>query len=260
MYLLPWLYNMELIDPHLPLGEPLSNFLSKLQDNQADMMKPPLRGEGWGSTQATEMVLTNLLFATVKFGDDHPKAFEVLWSALVACWPLNLKVIIRYLIIVTGMAPQDLLPYSCRAVMYLGRAKPERLVDEMMNEMQTVETLSYNIERTHTPPFYRLTSVKKPVGPVLETEVCPEDKEAALEKGLLHTKRHSTAEEQMITPRANSMASLRSSTTSNHSVASNSTKEEMMQTVSTVSSTSSAPDATTENYGKQNLCYYRKLW
>ncbi|XP_064619246.1 protein furry-like isoform X4 [Lineus longissimus] len=247
MYLLPWLYNMELIDPHLPLGEPLSNFLNKLQDNQADMMKPPLRGEGWGSTQATEMVLTNLFFATVKFGDDHQKAFEVLWSALVACWPLNLKVIIRYLIIVTGMAPQDLMPYARRVVMYLGRAKPERLVDELMNEMQTVETLSYNIERTHTPPFYRLTSVKKPVGHVMETEVCPEDKEAALEKGLLHTKRHSTAEEPLIAPRANSMASLRSTSASCHSAMSNTTKEEMMHSMSTVSSTSSAP-AASESY------------
>lgn len=38
---------------------------------------------------------------------------EELWATLCGCWPNNLKVIIRYLIIVSGMAPQELLPYVC---------------------------------------------------------------------------------------------------------------------------------------------------
>jgi hypothetical protein len=36
---------------------------------------------------------------------------EALWSALCACWPNNLKVILRYLLIVSGMSPEKLLPY-----------------------------------------------------------------------------------------------------------------------------------------------------
>lgn len=47
----------------------------------------------------------------VQFSDNHPKEIEELWSTLCACWPNNLKVIIRYLIIVSGMAPNELLPY-----------------------------------------------------------------------------------------------------------------------------------------------------
>lgn len=46
-----------------------------------------------------------------QFSDNHPKEIEELWSTLCACWPNNLKVIIRYLIIVSGMAPNELLPY-----------------------------------------------------------------------------------------------------------------------------------------------------
>lgn len=36
---------------------------------------------------------------------------EEVWSTLCSCWPNNLKVIIRYLIIISGMAPNELLSY-----------------------------------------------------------------------------------------------------------------------------------------------------
>lgn len=46
-------------------------------------------------------------------------------------------------------------------VVYLERAQPARLLDEMMIELQTIETLNCLIERTETPPFYRLTVMRK---------------------------------------------------------------------------------------------------
>lgn len=45
--------------------------------------------------------------------------------------------------------------------MYLARVQPTRLLDEMMVELQTIETLNCLIERTETPPFYRLTVMRK---------------------------------------------------------------------------------------------------
>jgi len=45
--------------------------------------------------------------------------------------------------------------------LYLVRSCPDRLLDELMAELQTVETLNCLIERTETPPFYRLTSMRK---------------------------------------------------------------------------------------------------
>ena len=67
-YLLPWLHNMELVDPSLPQSSPLSNFLVRLHDNYTETFKPPLKGEGWGSQEATKMVLNNLFYITVKVG------------------------------------------------------------------------------------------------------------------------------------------------------------------------------------------------
>lgn len=43
----------------------------------------------------------------------------------------------------------------------MARTCPNRLLDEIMTELQTVETLNCLIERTETPPFYRLTSMRK---------------------------------------------------------------------------------------------------
>ncbi|KAL3879804.1 hypothetical protein ACJMK2_032086 [Sinanodonta woodiana] len=200
-YLLPWLHNMELVDPSLPQSNPFSSFLTRLQDVSTETFKPPLKGEGWGSPEATKMVLNNLFYITVKFGDDHTQELEALWAALVVCWPNNLKIVLHYLVIITNIAATELLPYAQRVVSYLGRARPERLADELMNELQTVETLNVNIERTQTPPFFRLSNVKKPnVAPnttddeKLENQVT----DCTLEKGTLHTKRHSANNDDLV--------------------------------------------------------------
>ncbi|XP_044014462.1 protein furry isoform X2 [Aphidius gifuensis] len=189
-YLLPWLHNMELVDPNVP---PPSNSSSYYQYYTSDVGRGGSKKEGWGSAEATEMVLNNLFYITTKFSDEHPKEVEELWSTLCGCWPNNLKIIIRYLIIVSGMAPQELLPYAKRVVLFLARSRPERLVDEMMSELQTVETLNCLIERTETPPFYRLTSMRKASShsdaPVADPGNPSRD--LSIEKGTIHTKRHS---------------------------------------------------------------------
>lgn len=110
-----------------------------------------------------------------------------MWGTLCAFWPNNLKVILRYLVIISGMAPTELLCYvsvsnpqftsqikekqttlfniffsqTKRVALYLARTCPDRLLDELMTELQTVETLNCLIERTATPPYYRLTSMRK---------------------------------------------------------------------------------------------------
>lgn len=63
------------------------------------------------------------------------------------------------------------------------------MIDELMSELQTVETLNCLIERTETPPFYRLTSMRKASshsdGPTAGNT------DLKLQDGTIHTKRHS---------------------------------------------------------------------
>nr|XP_023011562.1 protein furry [Leptinotarsa decemlineata] len=189
-YLLPWLHNMELVDPNIP---PINMHIYQFYASEVGAE----RKEGWGSVEATEMVLNNIFYITAKFGDNHPKEIEEIWSTLCTTWPNNMKVIIRYLIIVSGMAPCELLPYAKRVVLYLARVQSVRLLDEMMVELQTVETLNCLIERTETPPFYRLTVMRKTsshsdgTNGVSGQADSNSRNDLNIEKGTIHTKRHS---------------------------------------------------------------------
>lgn len=78
--------------------------------------------------------------------------------------------------------------------LYLARSCPDRLLDELMTELQTVETLNCLIERTETPPFYRLTSMRKASSHSEGANAGNNDskvQELTVEKGTIHTKRHS---------------------------------------------------------------------
>lgn len=189
-YLIPWLYNMELVDTHLSVHGNVPAIVENLNNKE---------GIGWGSVEATEMVLNNLFYLTVKFGDQYPKEIEELWIALSSYWLNNMRVIIRYLFIITGLSPTELLPYSKRVAIFMVHAKPERLIDELMFELQTVESLNCVIERTETPPFYRITNSCKcsshsdeEEATLATNEVTTLNTVVRVELGTLHTKRHST--------------------------------------------------------------------
>ena len=62
---------MELVDPSLPQSSPLNTFLTRLHETQTETLKPPLKGEGWGSPEATKMVLNNLFYITVKVSTEN---------------------------------------------------------------------------------------------------------------------------------------------------------------------------------------------
>uniref|UniRef100_A0A182PTQ2 Cell morphogenesis protein C-terminal domain-containing protein n=1 Tax=Anopheles epiroticus TaxID=199890 RepID=A0A182PTQ2_9DIPT len=185
--LLPWLENVELVASSVPPATPLSYIMYYPDSGTRG------RREGSGSTEATEMILNNLFYITAKFADSHPY-IEELWGTLCQFWPNNLKVILRYLLIISGMAPNELLANAKRVALYLARSCTNRLLDELMSELQTVETLNCLIERTETPPFYRLTSMRKASshsdGPASGNND-PKVQDVDVEKGTIHTKRHS---------------------------------------------------------------------
>lgn len=67
-YLLPWLGNIELMDSGLllPVFTPCTSNYDASGQAAASSSSHQLRGTGWGSMQATSMVLNNLMFMTAK--------------------------------------------------------------------------------------------------------------------------------------------------------------------------------------------------
>ncbi|XP_071510567.1 protein furry homolog-like [Diadema antillarum] len=167
--LLPWLYNIELIDSAVKDGMVGGGTSSAKEKEVAEMMMMdeqecgcPTRRPGWGSQQATIVVLNNLLFITAEYGDEHSDGLEQLWAGLCACWPSNLSVILNFLLGLTGvMTNPDLLPSLKRVLVYIARAKPQRLMDELMREMLSVDIVQTNMERIEEPPFFQLFSQPK---------------------------------------------------------------------------------------------------
>lgn len=67
-YLLPWLGNIELMDSGLllPVFTPCTLNYDTSSHVAGSGSSHQLRGTGWGSLQATSMVLNNLMFMTAK--------------------------------------------------------------------------------------------------------------------------------------------------------------------------------------------------
>lgn len=217
--LVPWLYNMQLVDPitqGCDIGASTSDFnendpsasinfphsfskSSALDDDQeafGSMYK-----EGWGSVESTEMVLNNLFYVTIKYGEDYFIELECVWAALCSNRPNNLKIIIRYLFILISLSPNEMLPYAKRIAIYLAKSQPEFVIDQLMTELQAVELLSFNAERTEAFPFFRivnrkcsashLDSVAEEDNKKLDQSISLSQQNVRPESGMIHTKRHS---------------------------------------------------------------------
>ena len=87
-YLLPWLYNMELVDPNVNSegaaaaaaaagGEANAGSAGEADGSKAQQQQQPQQHhsaglatghhrEGWGTSEATEMITNNLFYITVK--------------------------------------------------------------------------------------------------------------------------------------------------------------------------------------------------
>uniref|UniRef100_A0A914W2H8 Protein furry n=1 Tax=Plectus sambesii TaxID=2011161 RepID=A0A914W2H8_9BILA len=153
--LLPWMRNMELVDPNLESArEVMLTLAAKIAESQA-IGRRVLKGDGWGSAQATELILNNMLYMTVKFGNEHGDLLEQLWVTLVQYWPHNLRIVLRYLFVMTVLSPDTLLPYAKRITVYLAAANAERIVEELINELQANDAFKYPLERSDLPPYYR---------------------------------------------------------------------------------------------------------
>ncbi|XP_031430230.1 protein furry homolog-like [Clupea harengus] len=168
-YLLPWMNNVELVDfkPSVRRAEEPSSGEDEEETREREMMmvnsRRWLRGEGWGSPHATTMVLNNLMFMTAKYGDEFAwSEIENVWTTLADSWPKNLKIILHFLISMSGVNSEpSLLPYVKRVVVYLGRDKTMQLLEELMCELELTDPVSSAITHMDNPPYYRITSSYK---------------------------------------------------------------------------------------------------
>ncbi|XP_032401098.1 protein furry homolog isoform X4 [Xiphophorus hellerii] len=166
-YLLPWLGNIELVDSGLllPVFAPSNpSCESSCQLTTTDSLHS-LKGTGWGSLQATSMVLNNLMFMTAKYGDDLPgPEMENAWNALVSNekWSNNLRTTLQFIISLCGVSSETtLLPYIKKVVIYLCRNNTMQTMEELLFELQQTDPVNPVVQHCDSPPFYRFTATSK---------------------------------------------------------------------------------------------------
>ncbi|XP_075943440.1 protein furry homolog-like isoform X8 [Anarhichas minor] len=169
-YLLPWMNNVELVDVKPAAPRRPEDCCGGEEDEDAHERDTTmvnsrrwLRGEGWGSPRATTMVLNNLMFMTAKYGDEFAwSEIENVWTTLADSWPKNLKIILHFLISMSGVSSDpSLLPYVKRVVVYLGRDKTMQLLEELMCELELTDPVCSAVTHMDNPPYYRITSSYK---------------------------------------------------------------------------------------------------
>ncbi|XP_069390332.1 protein furry homolog isoform X3 [Paralichthys olivaceus] len=166
-YLLPWLSNIELVDSGLllPTFTPCTSDYDASSRTTSTGSSHQLKGSGWGSLQATSMVLNNLMFMTAKYGDELPgPEMENAWNALVSNerWSNNLRTTLQFLISLCGVSSDTtLLPYIKKVVIYLCRNNTMQTMEELIFELQQTDPVNPVVQHCDSPPFYRFTATSK---------------------------------------------------------------------------------------------------
>uniref|UniRef100_A0A8C4IDV1 Furry homolog b (Drosophila) n=1 Tax=Dicentrarchus labrax TaxID=13489 RepID=A0A8C4IDV1_DICLA len=168
-YLLPWLSNIELVDTGLlpPASSPCTPEEEPHGQGQGMGLSPSLRGNGWGSLQATSLVLNNLMFMTAKVGTLTrflARRLRNAWNALVSNerWSNNLRITLQFLISLCGVSSDTtLLPYIKKVVIYLCRNNTIQTMEELLFELQQTDPVNPVVLHCDNPPFYRFAASNK---------------------------------------------------------------------------------------------------
>lgn len=136
---------------------------------------------------------------------------QVCYHAFSFCsfrtWSHNLKVILRYMLIMITLSPCELLPYAKKIILYMCKNHEERLLNELLNELQITESLNISLERTDTLPFYRSTSSVPTFfinnnsngssAQLSDMNTVRRTSHMSENRGVLHTKRHDSGEDNL---------------------------------------------------------------
>uniref|UniRef100_A0A1I7TWL2 MOR2-PAG1_N domain-containing protein n=1 Tax=Caenorhabditis tropicalis TaxID=1561998 RepID=A0A1I7TWL2_9PELO len=133
----PWISNLELVD----------------QNVVEEAAEGP---RGWGSEEATQLVLNNLLYLTVTLSADYEKELAEVWKTLAISFPANLPAILNFFYTTTLLSQESLLPYTKRVCVLVSQVVGTRISSILLEWLSIVHDSSkITLERSEIPPYYR---------------------------------------------------------------------------------------------------------
>uniref|UniRef100_A0A8C4NEA5 Furry homolog b (Drosophila) n=1 Tax=Eptatretus burgeri TaxID=7764 RepID=A0A8C4NEA5_EPTBU len=157
----PWLANIQLLDWTAQAQDFERSEKRELSSCAEVSGKRWLRGSGWGSEQASELILNNLMYITAQYVSEAVSSdFESAWTSLAGSWPDNLPVILHFLTKLCGVQSEPSLMAS-KVAIYLCREKTVEMLEVLLPELQSTDVVVSTVSRTRVPPYYRFLHGQK---------------------------------------------------------------------------------------------------
>ena len=105
------------------------------------------------------------------------------------------------MLIMITLSPCELLPYAKKIILYMCKNHEERLLNELLNELQITESLNIFLERTDTLPFFRFNNSSTNLinsnnsAQFSGTNTVRKTSNNNESRGFIHTKRHHSGED-----------------------------------------------------------------
>ncbi|GMR43360.1 hypothetical protein PMAYCL1PPCAC_13555 [Pristionchus mayeri] len=140
--LLPWVENLELVDP---------------MAGDEDACEGP---RGWGSEEATQLLLNDLMYLSITQSEQHSGELGELWRALATAFPANLPVILAFLYATVVLGAETILPHAKRVCVWIassgggGARLAALLLDQLSGATDGLQR-GAKLERSEHAPFYK---------------------------------------------------------------------------------------------------------
>ena len=129
------------------------------------------------------------------------------------------------MLIMITLSPCELLPYAKKIILYMCKNHEERLLNELLNELQITESLNICLERTDTLPFFRFNHSSSTflINNNNSTQLSGKNsvkKSLNINEnsGVLHTKRHHSGEGNLQQEHISHLNSMKFRTSSQNSL------------------------------------------
>lgn len=133
----PWIANLELVD----------------QNVVEEAAEGP---RGWGSEEATQLVLNNLLYLTVTHSNNYEMELAEVWKTLAISFPANLPAILNFFYTTTLLSQESLLAHTKRICVLISQVVGTRISSILLEWLSTVHDNSrITLDRSEIPPYYR---------------------------------------------------------------------------------------------------------
>uniref|UniRef100_A0A0K0G2Z9 Protein furry homolog-like (inferred by orthology to a human protein) n=1 Tax=Strongyloides venezuelensis TaxID=75913 RepID=A0A0K0G2Z9_STRVS len=148
-FLLPWIENIELVDSNCEITPYTPSTGTSNQKR------------GWGSIEATQLLMNNLIYITGIFSNDHPNDIGSIWRVLAKSYPNNLNIIIHYLFMMIVISSETMIPIAKYIVNCLISEMEKETTYLLISQLKIInDHFGIDLVRSDISPYYRWNNCK----------------------------------------------------------------------------------------------------